>query len=205
MSIVIAGIHTGIGKTICSAVICQAIGWDYWKPVQAGDLDNSDSVFIKKAVNNHSCFIHPEAYRLSLPTSPHYAAAVDGIEIKKEHIEIPKSANEIVVETAGGLMSPLSKTLLNIDLIEWLNRPVILVCHDYLGSINHTLLSVAALKQRKNINIRGIVFSGEAVESTRQFILEYTQLPLLFSIPQLTNPEPATIQRFAAEISITNL
>jgi len=204
MSLIIAGIHTGIGKTICSAIICQALGWDYWKPVQAGDLENSDSVFIKKNVNHPSCFIHPEAYRLSVPASPHYAAAVDGIGIKRAHIKLPASANEIVVETAGGLMSPLAKGFLNIDLIEWLNLPVILVCYDYLGSINHTLLSVAALSQR-NLPIKGIVFSGEAVDSTRQFILEHTQLPLLFSIPQLTNPEAETIQKFASEVLINIL
>ena len=204
MSIIIAGIHTGIGKTICSAVICQALGWDYWKPVQAGDLENSDSVFISNNVKNPSCFIHPEAYRLSVPASPHYAAAADGIEIKRESIKLPLSANRMVVETAGGLMSPLATAFLNIDLIEWLNLPVILVCHDYLGSINHSLLSVAVLRQR-NLNIKGIVFSGEAVESTRQFILEHTQLPLLFSIPQLTTPEPETLQKFASEVSINML
>ncbi len=204
MSIIIAGIHTGIGKTICSAFICQALGWDYWKPVQAGDLENSDSVFIRKNVNNPSCFIHPEAFRLSVPASPHYAAAADGIEIKRELIKQPLSANKMVVETAGGLMSPLAKDFLIIDLIEWLNLPVILVSQDYLGSINHTLLSVAALKQR-NLTIKGIVFSGEAVESTRQFILEHTQLPLLFSIPQLTTPEPETLQKFASEVLINIL
>ncbi|CAN5696365.1 dethiobiotin synthase [soil metagenome] len=204
MSIIVAGIHTGIGKTICSAVICQALGWDYWKPVQAGDLENSDSVFIRKNVNNPSCFIHPEAYRLSVPSSPHYAAAADGIEIKRELIKLPLSANKMVVETAGGLMSPLAKDFLNIDLIEWLNLPVILVSLDYLGSINHTLLSVAALRQR-NLTVKGIVFSGETVESTRQFILEHTQLPLLFSIPQLTTPEPETLQKFASEVLINIL
>src|SRR5436190_4886175 len=102
MSIIIAGIHTGIGKTICSAVICEALGYDYWKPVQAGDLENSDTVFIRKNVSNPSCIIHPEAYRLQIAASPHYAAEMENIEIKKEYIFLPASSNNIVVETAGG-------------------------------------------------------------------------------------------------------
>src|SRR5205085_12540480 len=98
MSIIIAGIHTGIGKTVCSTVICQAMGWDYWKPVQAGELENSDSVFVRKNVSNTSCHIHPEAYRLSVDASPHYAAEVDGIEIKRENIILPSSSNNILIE-----------------------------------------------------------------------------------------------------------
>ncbi len=86
MSIIVAGIHTGIGKTICSAIICQALGFDYWKPVQAGDLENSDSVFIQKNVTNKSTIIHEEAYSLQTAASPHYAASIDGIKIEQEKI-----------------------------------------------------------------------------------------------------------------------
>ena len=201
MSIIIAGIHTGIGKTICSAVICQALGYDYFKPIQAGDLDNSDSVFIKKNVDNPSCIIHRESYQLNTPASPHFAAALDGITIKKENIILPVSKNNIVIETAGGIMSPLAKNFLNIDLVQHFNLPVILVASNYLGSINHTLLSVSAMQQR-NITIQGLVFSGEAVESTRQYILEYTQLPLLFSIPLFQNINSQVVADFAKIISI---
>lgn len=201
MSIIIAGIHTGIGKTICSAVICQALGYDYWKPVQAGDLDNSDSIFIKKNVSNPLCKIHEEMYRLSIPASPHYAAQQDGIEIKFTDIILPETDNGLVVETAGGIMSPLSNDFLNIDLVQELNLPVILVSNNYLGSINHTLLTVAAFEQR-NIAVHGLVFSGEVVESTREFILQYTKLPLLFSIPMFEKIDSDTIAAFAKTISI---
>lgn len=201
MSIIVAGIHTGIGKTICSAVICQALGYDYFKPVQAGDLENSDSVFIKKNVINPSCTIHPESYQLLTPASPHFAAALDGITIKKENIILPVSKNNIVIETAGGIMSPLAKGFLNIDLVQHFNLPVILVASNYLGSINHTLLSFSALQQR-NIPIQGLVFCGEAVESTRQYILEYTQLPLVFSIPLFQNINSHAIAEFAKTVSI---
>ncbi len=201
MSIIIAGIHTGIGKTICSAVICQALGYDYWKPVQAGDLDNSDSIFIQRNVTNPTCKIHPERYRLQTPMSPHKAAEIDGIRITKEDFILPTSTNPIVVETAGGIMSPLADELLNIDLMEHLQLPVILVSNNYLGSINHTLLTVAAMQQR-NIPIKGIVFSGGEVSSSREFILQYTQLPLLFSIPLFEKTDAATIATFAANNTI---
>src|SRR5688572_5181971 len=117
MSVIIGGIHTGIGKTVCSAVICQALGYDYWKPVQAGDLENSDSRVIRNAVTNSACKIHPELYKLSTAAAPNYAAALDGTEIKKEEFVLPAGSNKVVVETAGGLMSPLAKNFLNIDLI----------------------------------------------------------------------------------------
>ncbi len=201
MSIIIAGIHTGIGKTVCSAVICQALGFDYWKPVQAGDLENSDTVFIQKNVSNPSCTIHPESYRLRIAASPHYAAQMDGIEIKKEKLVFPTTANNMVVETAGGIMSPLAKNLLNIDLVAHLQLPVVLVAANYLGSINHTLLTWSTLRSRE-INVLGIVFSGEQVEASQQYILNYTQLPLLFKIPFFDPLNKEAITKFAGSIAI---
>lgn len=201
MSIIIAGIHTGIGKTVCSAVICQALGYDYWKPVQAGELENSDSVFIKKNVTNPDCVIHPERHRLTIPASPHYAAELDGVEIKKTDFVLPPTDNQLVIETAGGVMSPLSNSFLNIDLMEQLNLPAIVVSNNYLGSINHTLLTVVALHKR-SIPVKGIVFSGSAFTSTRDFILQYTRLPLLFSIPQFDKITPGVIAEFAKTVSI---
>ena len=201
MSVIIAGTHTGIGKTLCSAIICQALGYDYWKPVQAGDLDNSDSIFVKNHINNEACFIHAERYTLTLPASPHYAAEMDGIQIKKEDFILPKTTNKIVVETAGGIMSPLADDLLNIDLIAHLNLPVILVSGIYLGSINHTLLTVAAFNQH-NIPVAGIVFSGEANNATTSFIEAYTKVPVYFSIPYLKQINLETIATFAASLNL---
>ncbi|HMO63341.1 MAG TPA: dethiobiotin synthase [Ferruginibacter sp.] len=201
MSIIIAGIHTGIGKTICSAVICQALGYDYWKPVQAGDVANSDSIFIQRHVTNSKVVIHPEQYRLTTPASPHYAAAVDGIRIKATDFSLPNTANQLLIETAGGVMSPLAPDFLNIDLMQQFNLPVILVSNNYLGSINHTLLTVEAVRQR-NIPIKGIVFSGTEVPSTRAFIIQHTQLPVLFSIPQFENLNASAIADFAKTLSL---
>ena len=199
MSIIIAGIHTGIGKTVCASVICQATGFDYWKPVQAGDLESSDSIFVSTNVTNPACTVHRERYRLSIPASPHYAAMQDGLAIKADDFALPKTKNHLVIETAGGVMSPLSDSFLNIDLIRQFNLPVVLVCSDYLGSINHTLLTVHALQQR-GIPIKGLVFSGEETISTGAFILQYTKLPLLFSIPQFDNMDPGAIAFFAKTI-----
>jgi dethiobiotin synthetase len=188
MSYIIAGIHTGIGKTMCSAILCEALGYDYWKPVQAGDLDNSDSIFIKNHVANPLCTIHAETYCLKMAASPHIAADTEGVLIEKEKFVLPKSANKIIVETAGGIMSPLAKGFLNLDLIKHLGLPVVLVSENYLGSINHTLLTVKLL-QNENIPIKGLVFNGETVKSSVDFILEHTGLPLLFSIPRFQTVE----------------
>ncbi|HCW05743.1 MAG TPA: dethiobiotin synthase [Cytophagales bacterium] len=202
MNIGIAGIHTGIGKTVCSAVICQALGYDYWKPVQAGDLENSDSNFIRDHVTNPSCKIHPERFRLLTPASPHYAASLEKIEIKREDFILPSTKNNLLAETAGGLMSPLAKNFLNIDLLPLLQLKTVLVSNNYLGSINHTLLSWEALRS-KGIPLLGIVFVGETVASTEEFILEHTQLKKLFSIPLLKELSQKTIQQFASEKNIT--
>ena len=198
MSYCIAGIHTGIGKTVCSTIICQALGYDYWKPVQAGDLDHSDSIFVRDHVNNPLCKIHPERYRLLTAASPHYAAELENVEIRREDFILPTTQNNIVVETAGGLMSPLAAGFLNIDLVAHLDLPVILVSNNYLGSINHTLLTCEVLKAR-NIEVAGIVFSGESVAASEKFILEHTGLPHLFSIPKFENLDAASMQQFATK------
>jgi len=201
MNIIIGGINTGIGKTICSAIICQKLGYDYFKPVQAGDLENSDSIFVKNNVTNPSCNVHPENYKLKIAASPHYAAQMEGIVIKRESIVLPSTKNNLVIETAGGLMSPMANGFLNIDLIEHLKFPVVLVSNNYLGSINHTLMSYSVLKNR-NIKISGIIFNGEENKSSESYILQYTKLPLLFSAPQFKIINADTLNQFAQSISI---
>ena len=201
MNIIIAGIHTGIGKTLCSAIICQALGYDYWKPVQAGDLENMDSILISRLVTNKKTVIHPERYRLKLAASPHYAAQHEGILIRKEDFFLPKAHNSLLVETAGGIISPLSPDLLNIDLMEALHLPVVLIINPYLGAINHSLLSIEALKQR-HIPVVGLVFCGENVQSTQEFILQHSHLPLLFKVPFFPKVDAATIALFAKTLQI---
>jgi len=195
MSIIIAGIHTGIGKTVCSAILAEALGYDYWKPVQAGDLENSDSIIIKNHLSNPQCKIHDEIYQLKLAASPHWAAEQDGVEIKAEKLLLPES-NNIIIETAGGIMSPLAKDFLNLDMIKLFNKPVILVSNCYLGSINHTLLSIQVLKQA-GVSIIGVIFNGEQISSSIEYILAYSKLSLLLSVPKFETIDQKTISNFA--------
>ena len=179
----VSGIGTGIGKTMVSAVLVEKLKADYWKPVQSGDLDKSDSFAIKNLISNKDSKIHPETYKLSQPYSPHKSAAIDKLSIDPEKIILPQTNNTLIIEGAGGLMVPLTDRFLIIDLIKKLNVPVVLVSQNYLGSINHTLLSIQALKHYE-IPIKGIIFNGVKDIYSKEFILQYTEIALLGHIPQ---------------------
>lgn len=185
MNYFISGIGTNIGKTIVSAILTEALEADYWKPIQAGDLENSDTNKVKNLVSNKKSVFHKEAYCLTQPMSPHAAAKMDGIEINLNDIKPPTTNNKLIIEGAGGLMVPLNDNTLIIDLIEKIPTEVILVSQNYLGSINHTLLSIESL-QTRNINIKGIIFNGEENAATEQFILSYTKVNCLGKIKQHT-------------------
>ena len=180
--LIIAGIDTEIGKTVISAIVTEALQADYWKPVQSGDLHHTDTDKVKALVSNPTSVFHPEAYRLHTPMSPHAAAAIDGVQIEAEKLALPATDNSLVVELAGGLMVPLNPDFMNIHLIRQLNIPVILISKYYLGSINHTLLSVELLKAH-NIAVAGIIFNGETNVTSKEAILHYSQLPCLGEIP----------------------
>ncbi|MBB6237849.1 dethiobiotin synthetase [Pedobacter sp. AK013] len=182
----ITGIGTGIGKTLISAVLTEKLKADYWKPIQSGDLDTSDSITIDSLISNTQTVIHPESYRLTQPLSPHLSARLDGIEIDLNKISIPLTNNNLIIEGAGGLMVPLNEKELIIDLIKKLEVEVILVSQNYLGSINHTLLSVNLLKQYE-IPIKGIIFNGDENTETERYILQYTKIKKLGSVPSLKN------------------
>ncbi|AWH84631.1 dethiobiotin synthase [Flavobacterium album] len=170
MKLFITGIGTDVGKTIASAIITEALEADYWKPIQAGDLDNSDSHKIKRYISNPKTTIFPNSYALKTPASPHLAAELDGIAISLENIKEPKTKNHLVVEGAGGVFVPLNATNSVIDLIQP-DYKVIVVSRHYLGSINHTLLTIEALKNR-GIAIAGIVFNGNENNPTESIILQ---------------------------------
>ncbi len=183
--IFVTGIGTDIGKTVVSAIITEALQADYWKPVQAGNLDFSDTDRVKELVTNTKSFFHPETHRLQLPASPHQAAAAENIVINPVNFNLPDTNNHLIIEGAGGLMVPLSRNFLIIDLIAQLNAEVILVSHNYLGSINHTLLSILGLQQRQ-IPIKGLIFNGPPNPATENFITEYSGLPkLAVLLPEL--------------------
>ncbi|MGB3947126.1 MAG: dethiobiotin synthase [Bacteroidia bacterium] len=197
----ISGIGTDVGKTIASAIVVEALEADYWKPIQAGELHNTDTMKVASLISNKKSVLHKEHYLLTQPQSPHAAAEFDGIEISLKHIQLPATNNILIIEGAGGLMVPLTKSYLVIDLIQQLKAEVILVSKNYLGSINHTLLSFEALKTR-NIPIAGIIFNGETNKSSEAFILKYTQLKCLLRINEEKQLTKETIIKYKNAFSI---
>jgi len=181
--IVVTGIGTDVGKTVVSAILTEALEADYWKPVQAGDLENSDAIKVENLITNAKTVIHPDGIQLSKPMSPHAAAKIDAIEIKLADFKIPQTENNLIIEGAGGLMVPLNDKDLIIDLIQALAAEVILVSQNYLGSINHTLLSLESLKVRK-LKVLGIIFNGEENRETEKYILNFSGLQCLGRIKQ---------------------
>ena len=197
-SIAIAGIHTGIGKTVVSAVVAEALGADYWKPVQAG-LEERDSDALRQWLTNGPARVHPEAVALTQPLSPHAAAAIDGVTIDHTTLQWPKTNRLLIVETAGGLFSPMTDTATMADFMYYYRLPAILVVQNYLGSINHTLLTIEALRSR-GIPLLGIVVNGIENEASEQFIVQYSQTPIIARVPQMLPPNQQTITQCAHAI-----
>lgn len=178
----VTGIGTNVGKTVVSAILSEALKASYWKPVQAGDIDNSDSIKVNR-LTSKDVVVLEEKYRLNTPASPHLAAEIDGITIQLSDFSLPTVDRNLIVEGAGGLMVPMNNGGdMYIDLIQQFNLPVILVSMHYLGSINHTLLSIEALKAR-NIQIEGIVFVGDENLATEKIILQKTNIRMIARIP----------------------
>jgi dethiobiotin synthetase len=194
----VTGIGTNIGKTICSAILVEALEADYWKPVQSGDLDYSDSDKVRGLISNVKSVFHRERFRLTQPMSPHAAARVDQVSISISDFKLPDTNNTLVIEGAGGLMVPLNdRGDLIVDLIQHLEAEVILISQNYLGSINHTLLSIEALKSRK-LKIAGIIFNGPSNNETEEIILSISGLKCLGKIPQSEHIKPKFISEQAA-------
>jgi len=198
----VSGIGTGIGKTIVSAVLAEKLQADYWKPVQAGDLHCTDTSTVKKLIANTRTQLHPERYLLKTPASPHYAAQIDSVEIALNDFELPKTDNTLIIEGAGGLLVPLNnKGEFIIDMAKHFDAEIVLVSQNYLGSINHTLLSVEAIEKR-GLKVAGIVFNGASNPATEDYILAYTQWQLIGRIKQEVAFDKTLIKKYAAGIDI---
>lgn len=200
MKLFITGISTDVGKTIASSIIVEALEADYWKPIQAGDLENSDSHKVKSQISNPKSQIFENSYKLNTPASPHFAAQLDGITIGLKNIKEPNSKsyredNHLVIEGAGGIFVPLNDNDCVIDLIKP-DYKVIVVSRHYLGSINHTLLTIEALKNRK-INIGGIIFSGAENKATESIILNKTGIKCIGRIEQEPYFDQNVIREYA--------
>lgn len=201
MNLIIAGIGTDVGKTVASAVLTEALQADYWKPIQSGYPPDSDTNTVRKLISNSRSRFHPETYLLREPLSPHAAAAAEGITLDPAQLLPPTTTNSLVVELAGGLMVPITETYLNIDFVQKLGWPVVLVTRMYLGSINHTLLSVEALRSR-NISIKGLIINGPDVPATESVLLSYTGLPCLLRMHDEPALTPEIVRRYADKVTM---
>lgn len=180
--IFVTGIGTDIGKTVVSAILVEALQADYWKPVQSGTFYSTDSDTIRNLISNDVSVIHPEAYKLKEHKSPHEAAAKENIRIDPDTIVLPASTNKtLVIEGAGGVMVPLNEDYFIIDLIKKFDAEAILVTQNYLGSINHTLMTIDALKHR-GIKITGLIFCGSPHLPSEDIIMRYSGVPRITRI-----------------------
>lgn len=196
--IFVTGIGTDVGKTVVSSVLVEALKADYWKPVQTGSFFSTDTAKVQKWISNSESKIHPESYLLKQYMSPHAAAELENTEISLSNITVPDTSNTLIIEGAGGLLVPLNRKEFMIDMIQKFDAEVVLVVQNYLGSINHTLLSVEALKNR-GLKILGMVFNGPPHQLSEDIILEHTGLKLLGRISKETELNKEVIARYAKE------
>lgn len=182
--IFVTGIGTDVGKTIVSAVLTEALQADYWKPIQCGSLELTDTERVKRLVNSKESVFHDEAYRLKTPASPHFAAEVEEKKIHWGKLRLPETDNTLVVEGAGGLLVPFNyKGETMLDMVKNWELEVVVVSRNYLGSINHTLLTLKVLED-SGVKVLGLIFNGEPNESTEEVILQTTKVPLLGRIKE---------------------
>jgi len=201
----ITGIGTGVGKTLVSAILTEALDADYWKPIQAGYADGTDALQVSQWLSNPDKKIQQELYKLKLPASPHIAAREEGISISLENIKTAfdrlclASNRPLIIEGAGGLMVPLNESQTLLDLIKILDAPVIVVSRNYLGSINHSLLTANALKQA-GAKLAGWVFNDQFMQYEAE-ISQWTEIPILGSIPFTDTPDKDFVRQQAGLIA----
>ena len=182
MRIFVTSIDTNVGKTVCSSILCAGLGYDYWKPVQCGDLDFSDSMKVKSY--SPLTKVHTETFQLNAPMSPHEAAKLENMDISINDFKLPKS-EEIIIEGAGGVMVPLNyKGNMIIELASVFEAKVIIVFKNYLGSINHTLLTIDKVKS-VGLDVLGLLVVGDEVISSERIIEDATQMNIIARIPMV--------------------
>lgn len=195
MKLFITGISTDVGKTVTSAIVVEALEADYWKPIQAGDLNLSDTHKVKSQISNSKSRFYPNAYELNTPASPHLAAEIDGITIDLKKIVAPETDNHLVIEGAGGIFVPLNERDTIVDLIQP-DYKIIVVSRHYLGSINHTLLTIEAI-QNRGFEVAGIIFSGSENKSTESLILNKTGIKCIGRIDEEPYFDQNVIREYA--------
>lgn len=203
MNLFITGIGTNVGKTVVSAILTEALQADYWKPIQSGIVEGKDSDTVKSFISNAKSVFHPETYLLNEPLSPHFAAKLDGVTIELDKIHLPKTANHLIIEGAGGLLVPINDTQYVIDIAKQLDCEIVLVISSYLGCINHSLLSIDYLK-RNNFKIKALVFNGEFETEVKQAIVNYYPNLTIIDIPTLNIVNKSQIKEVSDKIKAQN-
>ncbi|MCU0432706.1 MAG: dethiobiotin synthase [Bacteroidia bacterium] len=199
--IFVTGIGTDVGKTVVSGILVEALKADYWKPVQTGSYFSTDSDKIRKYITNTQTRIHPEAYVLRQYMSPHAAAELEDTRIDLHKIVLPETTNTLIIEGAGGLMVPLNEEQFIIDLIVKFEAEVVVVIQNYLGSINHTLLTLDVLRYR-NIPVAGLVFNGPPHQLSEDIILRHSGLRCIGRIMKEGVINQQVISRYAGQFSL---
>jgi dethiobiotin synthetase len=183
-SLIVTGTDTGIGKTVVAAMLTLALDGYYWKPIQSGTKPGTDREAVSKMAGLPASRLLKEAYILNEPLSPHRAAELDGVEIDPDKLDLPEADGPLIVEGAGGVLVPVTRKMLQIDLFARWGLPVVLVARTALGTINHTLLSLEALHVRK-IPVLGVIFVGEAMDDSEKTIIAFGKTKRLGRLPLL--------------------
>ena len=200
---IICGTDTDIGKTLISSFFVKGLNSFYWKPIQSGIESQTDSQTVEKLAQVSKEKIIKEAYVFTKPLSPHWAAEIDQKTINFEKLKLPKVQGSVIVETAGGLMVPITRNFLQIDQIKQWNLPVILVCKSSLGTLNHTLLSIEALKQR-NIEVLGLIVNGEKHLDNPKTLVDFSGIPLIAEFPYIKKMDSNNLDILWKELDIKN-
>lgn len=201
---VVTGTDTGIGKTVFSAALVQALDAHYWKPVQSGLEEETDSELVARLAGAEPVRILPEAWKLKTPASPHLAAQMDGVEIDPLALVPPQLERPLVIEGAGGLLVPLTRRITYADVFARWQLPTILCARTALGTINHTLLSLEAMQVRR-IPVLGVVFIGDEVRDSQSIISELGKVRVLGRLPKLDRLDPETLrQAFSAHFNLND-
>lgn len=200
----VSGTDTDVGKSVISSMLVLGLKAGYWKPVQSGVRPSTDTQFVKKTTGLKSDYFYRETYLLNEPLSPHASAKIDDVSINMKNFKLPQfSQKKLVVEGAGGLLVPMNDTEMIIDLIRYLKLPILLVARSGLGTLNHTLLSIEAIRNR-GLELFGVVMNGEPNPSNEEAILTYGAINRLFRVPVMPDLKPDTLQSQFLKSFLTN-
>lgn len=195
MQLVVCGTDTDVGKTVVSALLVQGLHATYWKPVQSGLEGGGDRNRVQQLLDLSEDRMLPEAYAFSKPVSPHWASELDETPLDRRSLALPKHSGPLVVETAGGLLVPLTRNWLQIDQLQVWKLPIVLVARSGLGTLNHTLLSLEALRKRQ-LNVLGLILNGPHHDDNPQTLEQFGRVPVLAELPPLV---PLTAETLAAQ------